>query len=44
MATERTPAGREIEAAPGEVLAHVRGEIELPCRVVDDPHGDPFPP
>ena len=37
MTTERTPAGREIEAALGEVLAHVRGETELPCRIVDDP-------
>ena len=39
MATERTPAGREIEAALGEVLAHahVRRGIELPCRIVDDP-------
>ena len=37
MTTERTGAGREIEAALGEVLAHVRGEVELPCRIVDDP-------
>ena len=35
--TERTPLGREIEMALGEVLAHVRGEIDLPCRIVDDP-------
>ena len=26
-----------MEAALGEVLAHVRGEITLPCRIVDDP-------
>ena len=37
MTTERTPLGQEIEAALEEVLAHVRGEISLPCRIVDDP-------
>ena len=37
MTTERTKFGREIEAAMGEVLAHVRGETALPCRVVDGP-------
>ena len=37
MTTERTKAGQEIEAALGEVLAHVRGEVDLPCRIVDDP-------
>ena len=37
MTTERTPLGQEIEDALGEVLAHVRGEIALPCRIVDDP-------
>ena len=37
MAAERTPLGREIETALGEVLAHVRGEVDLPCRIVDDP-------
>ena len=37
MTTERTPLGEEIEAALGEVLAHARSEIALPCRVVDDP-------
>ena len=37
MAAERTELGREIESALGEVLAHVRGETELPCRIVDDP-------
>ena len=37
MTTERTELGRDIEAALGEVLAHVRGETALPCRIVDDP-------
>ena len=37
MTTERTPLGEEIEAALGEVLAHVRGEIVLPYRGVDGP-------
>ncbi len=37
VTTERTPLGKEIEAALGEVLAHVRGEIALPCRIADDP-------
>ena len=36
MTTERTQVGREIEAALGEVLSHVRGEAALPCRIVDD--------
>ena len=35
--TERTQVGQEVETALGEVLAHVRGEVELPCRIVDDP-------
>ena len=26
-----------MEAALGEVLAHVRGETVLPCQIVDDP-------
>lgn len=34
---ERTTIGQEIEAALGEVLAHVRGEAVLSCRIVDDP-------
>ncbi len=34
---ERTELGRDIETALGEVLDHVRGHTELPCRVVDDP-------
>ncbi len=37
MKTERTQVGREVEAALSEVLAHVRGEADLPCRIVDDP-------
>ena len=37
MTAERTELGREIETALGEVLAHVRGETQLPCRIVDDP-------
>ena len=30
MTTGRTDLGREVEAALGEVLAHVRGETSLP--------------
>ena len=30
----------KIEAALGEVLAHVRGEADLSCRIVDDPAAD----
>lgn len=37
MTTDRTELGRELEAALGEVLAHVRGETPLPARIVDDP-------
>ena len=37
MTTERTRLGQEVEAALGEVVAHVRGEVELPCRIVDEP-------
>ena len=37
MTTERSQVGREIETALDEVLAHVRGEADLPCRIVDDP-------
>ena len=37
MTTERTRIGQEIETALGEVVAHVRGEAALPCRIVDDP-------
>ena len=37
MTAGRTELGHEIETALGEVLAHVRGQAELPCRIVDDP-------
>ena len=37
MTKERTRMGREVESALGEVLAHVRGEVKLPCRIVDNP-------
>ncbi len=40
MTAERTEAGRGIETALGEVLAHVRGEAALSCRIVDDPAAD----
>lgn len=40
MAIERTQVGREIETALDEVLAHTRGEIDLPCRIIDDPTAD----
>jgi putative transcriptional regulator len=40
MNSERSRVGHEIEAALGEVLAHVRGEVELPCRVIDDPSAE----
>lgn len=40
MTTKRTKVGREVEAALGEVLSHVRGEIDLPCRIVDDPSAE----
>ncbi len=35
--TNRTSIGNQTEEALGEVLSHVRGEIDLPCRIVDDP-------
>ena len=37
MTMKRTQAGQEVEAALSEVLVHVRGEANLPCRIVDDP-------
>lgn len=40
MTAKRTSLGREIETALGEVLTHLRGEIELPSRIVDDPSAD----
>ena len=36
VTTARTQVGREVEAALGEVLSHVRGETDLPCRIVED--------
>ena len=40
MMAKRTGVGQEVETALEEVLAHVRGEAELPCRIVDDPTAD----
>ncbi len=40
MTAKRTNVGREVEEALGEVLAHVRGEVDLPCRIVDDPSAE----
>ena len=40
MTAKHTKVGREVEEAVGEVLAHVRGEVELPCRIVDDPSAE----
>ena len=37
MTIKRTQIGRETEAALGEVLLHVRGQINLMCRIVGDP-------
>ena len=37
MTMQRTQLGREVEDALSEVLAHVRGDAPLPCRIVDDP-------
>lgn len=37
METNRTAIGIEVETALGEVLGHVRGGNDLPCRIVDDP-------
>lgn len=37
MTAKRTTLGNEVEEALGEVLDHVRGEIDLPSRIVDDP-------
>ena len=41
MTAIRTSLGREIETALGEVLAHVRGEIELLGRIMDDSAAHP---
>ena len=40
MTAKRTKVGREVEEALGEVLVHVRGEVDLPCRIVDDPSAE----
>ncbi len=40
MSNERTELGRDVEEALGEVLAHVRGETGLLCRIVDDPSAE----
>ncbi len=40
MTAKRTKLGREVEESLGEVLAHVRGEVDLPCRIVDDPSAE----
>ena len=40
MSTARSHVGREIETALGEVLAHVHGEVTLPCRLIDDPSAE----
>ena len=40
MTPARTGIGQEIEAALGDVVAHVRGEAALPCRIVDAPAAD----
>ena len=37
MTKERTQMGHEVEAALEEVLAHMRGEIDLPYRIVENP-------
>jgi putative transcriptional regulator len=37
MTDQRTDLGREVEQALNEVLAHVRGEVGRPSRIVDDP-------
>ncbi len=36
MTMKRTQVGQDVEAALSEVLAHVRGQADLPCRIVDD--------
>ena len=36
MTANRTRLGPEVEVALGEVLDHVRGEVDLPCRIADD--------
>ena len=36
MTTERTQLGQEIETALRAALAHVRGQTDLSCRILDD--------
>lgn len=40
MSTERSRVGTEVEAALEEVLAHVRGEVALPCRIIEEPSAE----
>ncbi len=40
MTKERTSVGLEVEEALKEVLAHRRGEVDLPSRIVDDPSAE----
>ncbi|MBT4565024.1 MAG: helix-turn-helix domain-containing protein [Rhodospirillaceae bacterium] len=40
MTTKRTALGVQVEEALGEVLGHVRGETDLPCRIFDDPSAE----
>jgi len=42
MSMERTELGRDIETVLREVFDHVRGDTELPGRIVNDP--DRYPP
>ena len=38
MTPKRTKVGRDVEAAlEEEVVAQIRGEVDLQCRIVDDP-------
>ncbi len=43
MTQERTEIGLELEAALDEVLSHVRGESELPYRILENPAADQIP-
>ena len=40
MTEGRTGIGHETETALQEMLANVRGEVPLPCRIVADPIAD----
>jgi len=37
MKMTRTTIGHDVEDALGEVLAHVRGEVALPSRIINEP-------